>query len=119
LSFTRVYQAGHLVPSYQPEAAYEIFMRSLFNKDVATGEVAVSDQYKTNGTQDAWTPSDVLPAPKNECYTLNPDSCTEEEQAWLKDGTAIIKDWILVGHEKGGKRGGQQQVLQAEGMYEL
>lgn len=119
LSFTRVYQAGHLVPSYQPQAAYEIFMRSLFNKDVATGETAVSDQYKTNGTEDAWTPSDVLPAPKNECYTLNPDSCTEEEQAWLKDGTAIIKNWILVGREKGGKRGSQQQVLLAEGMYEL
>ncbi|KAI4717572.1 alpha/beta-hydrolase [Aureobasidium sp. EXF-10727] len=119
LSFTRVYQAGHLVPSYQPQAAYEIFMRSLFNKDVATGTIAVSDQYKTNGTEDAWTPSDVLPAPENECYTLNPDSCTEEEREWLKDGTAIVKNWILVGREKGGRRSGQQQVLAAKGMLEL
>ena len=119
LSFTRVYQAGHLVPSYQPQAAYEIFMRSLFNKDVATGTVAVSDQYKTNGSEDAWTPSDVLPAPKNECYTLNPETCTEEEQEWLKDGTAIIKNWILLGREKSDRRGGEQQVLSAEGMYEL
>ncbi|KAG9584854.1 secreted carboxypeptidase-like protein, partial [Aureobasidium melanogenum] len=119
LSFTRVYQAGHLVPSYQPQAAYEIFMRSLFNKDVATGTVAVTDQYKTDGPEDAWTPSDVLPAPKNECYTLNPESCTEEEQEWLKDGTAIIKNWILVGREKSGRRNGEQQVLGGEGMYEL
>jgi carboxypeptidase C (cathepsin A) len=38
LSFSRVYQAGHKVPSYQPETAYRMFMRALFNKDIATGE---------------------------------------------------------------------------------
>ncbi|THZ79123.1 alpha/beta-hydrolase [Aureobasidium pullulans] len=126
LSFTRVYQAGHLVPSYQPQAAYEIFMRSLFNRDVATGEIAVSADYGTEGREDGWTPSDVLPKPENECYVLNPGSCSEEEQGWLKDGTAIVKDWILVGREKGGKRGGHghgeqglQTVLAEEGMYEL
>ena len=37
----------------------------------------------------------------------------------LKDGTAIVKNWILIGREKSGRRSGQQQVLSTEGMYEL
>ncbi|KAF1352374.1 secreted carboxypeptidase-like protein [Delphinella strobiligena] len=101
LSFTRVYQAGHLVPSYQPETAYEIFMRSLLGKDIATGKAKLTDDYTTEGPPDTWwMKSEALPAPEGECYTLNPETCTEEQQEWLVDGTAIVKDWILVGREE-------------------
>lgn len=32
------------------------------------------------------------------CYTLDPlRQCTEEEVEWIRDGTAVVKDWILVG----------------------
>lgn len=102
LSFTRVYQAGHLVPSYQPEAAYEIFMRALFGRDIATGELGVTDEYQTEGPPDTWwMKSEVLPAPKGECYVLSPGTCSEEERGWLKNGTAVVKDWIVVGKEEG------------------
>lgn len=74
LSFTRVYQAEHLIPSYQPEAAYKIFMRALLGKDIATGSVdlhevaAKGGQYATNGPSDTWwMPSEILPAPQSEC----------------------------------------------------
>lgn len=36
LSYIRTYQAGHAIPSYQPEMAYKIFIRALFNLDIAT-----------------------------------------------------------------------------------
>ncbi|KAL1301770.1 hypothetical protein AAFC00_005968 [Neodothiora populina] len=99
-SFTRVYQAGHLVPSYQPEAAYEIFMRSLAGRDIATGTIKVTDEYATEGPADTWwMKSDVLPAPEVECYILAPESCTEEQRGWLKDGTAIVRDYIVIGRE--------------------
>ena len=69
LSFTRVYQAGHMVPSYQPEASYEIFMRALLGNDIATGTVdlqevaARGEQYATEGPGDTWwMKNDVLPA---------------------------------------------------------
>lgn len=115
LSFTRVYQAGHLVPSYQPEAAYKIFMRSLFNKDIATGKLdllgAHGEAYRTEGPKDTWgSMSDVLPAPEGQCYALDPSKCSEEEQEWLKDGTAVLKDWILMGREE--KKAG---LVQEEG----
>jgi len=37
-SFSRVYNAGHLVPAYQPEATYRIFERVLKGLSIATGE---------------------------------------------------------------------------------
>ncbi len=55
MSFTRVYQAGHMVPSYQPEAAYEIFMRALKGRDIATGTIDLQqvsksgEEYSTKG----------------------------------------------------------------------
>ncbi|KAK6394760.1 hypothetical protein LTR65_001552 [Meristemomyces frigidus] len=104
LSFTRVYQAGHLVPSYQPEAAYEIFMRALLGTDIATGTIdlhevaAKGEHYSTTGPSDTWwMPSEVLPSPENECYYLDIGRCTEEERQWIFDGTAIVKDWIVIG----------------------
>jgi carboxypeptidase C (cathepsin A) len=124
LSFTRVYQAGHLVPSYQPRAAYEVFVRSLFNRDVATGRVLVSADYKTSGPNDTWgSLSDVLPAPESQCYVLNPASCTEEQHEWLKAGTAVVKNWIVVGNDEGNKSGHEQQesrlVFSDDDMFEL
>lgn len=112
-SFARVYQAGHLVPSYQPEAAYEIFMRALGGRDIATGTEVVRDGYATKGPSDAWwMKSEVLPAPKGECYVLAPETCTDEQQKWLEDGSAIVKNYILVGREEGKTTGagGQNQI---------
>lgn len=104
LSFTRVYQAGHLVPSYQPQAAYEIFMRALFNRDIATGTVDLlsgEGVYATNGTRDTWwSLSDVLPQPEPECYIFSPGTCSKEQREWLRDGTAVVKDFIVIGVEK-------------------
>lgn len=106
LSFTRVYQAGHMIPSYQPEAAYRIFMRSITGKDIATGEVDLyeyasthKEQYSTSGPSDTWhMKNDVLPQPPRQCYILDiPSRCTAEEAGWIMDGTAIVKDWILIG----------------------
>lgn len=104
LSFTRVYQAGHMVPSYQPEAAWQIFQRAITHRDIATGAVDLhaAPEYATDGQRpSAWSASDVLPSPPHECYVLAAGMrCTEEELSWIRDGTAIIKDYILVGRQQ-------------------
>ncbi|KXJ89275.1 carboxypeptidase S1, partial [Microdochium bolleyi] len=53
-SFTRVFQAGHEVPRYQPAAAHEIFRRATFGLDIATGSATTSDEYSTTGPRDTW-----------------------------------------------------------------
>ena len=52
-SFTRIYEAGHEVPFYQPIAALAMFSRVLGNVDLATGEKVVKGSYETNGTVNA------------------------------------------------------------------
>ena len=106
-SFTRVFQAGHMVPSYQPEVSYELFMRALKGRDIATGTIdlrkaaAAGEQYSTEGPGDTWWRlNEVLPSPPRECYVWDIDRCTSEEVESIMDGTAIVKDWIVVGREE-------------------
>ncbi|KAK8139504.1 carboxypeptidase S1 [Apiospora sp. TS-2023a] len=49
-SFTRVYESGHMVPFYQPLAAFELFERAIGGRDVATGKTPVDTRYRTKGT---------------------------------------------------------------------
>ncbi|KAL0936069.1 carboxypeptidase s1 [Colletotrichum truncatum] len=97
-SFSRVYQAGHEVPSYQPVTAYEIFMRATFNRDIATGLIPVTDKLSTIGPKDIWHIKNVPPQrPEPTCYVLKPDTCTPEEWEKLENGTALVKDYFVIG----------------------
>ncbi|CZS87939.1 related to carboxypeptidase C (cathepsin A) [Rhynchosporium graminicola] len=96
-SFSRVLQAGHEVPWYQPEVSYNIFMRAIFNKDIATGILPVFDELATIGPSSTFHFKNTVPeAPEPRCYILNPDSCTPEQYAGVKDGTAIVRDFFAV-----------------------
>jgi carboxypeptidase C (cathepsin A) len=97
-SFTRVFQSGHEVPSYQPVAAYEIFQRATFGRDIATGLIPVFDELVTIGPRDTFFIKNVPPEmPEPKCYVAKPETCTEEMWAAVKNGSAIIKDWFVVG----------------------
>lgn len=52
-SFTRVYNAGHEVPYYQPEASLELFRRVLGDLAVSDGSVRVTPTYESEGTATA------------------------------------------------------------------
>ncbi|KEF59139.1 uncharacterized protein A1O9_03983 [Exophiala aquamarina CBS 119918] len=99
LSFSRVYESGHEVPSYQPETAYKIFHRALFNLDISTGEVdtAANGSYSTTGLADTWAfknedPPELLWV----CYSYDPTAtCTEDQMEALLNGSAVAADWIL------------------------
>ncbi|KAH9893796.1 carboxypeptidase S1-like protein B [Xylariomycetidae sp. FL2044] len=102
LSFSRVFQAGHEIPAYQPETAYQMFMRALFNLDIATGTVDTAapggePEYATEGPADTWAiknedPPDLL----HWCYLLDLGStCTEEQIESVVNGSAVIVDYII------------------------
>lgn len=101
LSFARVFQAGHEIPSYQPETAYRIFMRALFNKDISTGDQATytnGEAYSSEGPSDTWaTRNEDPPDPIHFCYILDPYTlCSDEQIQSIIDGSALIEDYIVV-----------------------
>jgi carboxypeptidase C (cathepsin A) len=60
-SFSRIFDAGHAVGTYQPETMYQIFMRSMFDKDVATGKKS-SYGYASTGPTSSLGIRNSLPA---------------------------------------------------------
>jgi hypothetical protein len=102
MSFSRVFDAGHAAGAYQPETVSKIFDRVMFDKDVATGSIDTSGtvllEYSSTGPQSSFGIKNILPeGPKNECYLWNVVvTCTEEEMVALRDGTAVVKDFVLV-----------------------
>ena len=74
-------------------------MRSLFNRDMATGLLPLFDGYKTVGPDNTWHIKNPTPErPEPVCYILNPETCIKEQYDGIKNGTAVIKDWTVVGY---------------------
>lgn len=100
LSFSRVYQAGHEIPSYQPETAYKMFMRALFNHDIATGEVdtAGKPDYSTEGPDSTWHLKNTPPPDLVRfCYLRDIDAtCTDDQWGAIVNGSATISNGIFV-----------------------
>jgi len=62
-SFTRVYEAGHEVPYYQPIAALALFNRTINNMDTATGTKKVTADLSTEGDAEATHTEPFVPLP--------------------------------------------------------
>jgi carboxypeptidase C (cathepsin A) len=62
-SFTRIYEAGHEVPYYQPVASLEHFRRVLRHLTISDGAQVVTDEYSTNGTAKATHTESFVPLP--------------------------------------------------------
>ncbi|KAL9094006.1 MAG: hypothetical protein Q9165_003676 [Trypethelium subeluteriae] len=106
-SFSRVYQAGHQLPAYQPQTALEIFQRAMFNKDIATGTILTwpidGSTYKTSGSSSTWHIKNIVPeSPRPTCYTYNARAtCTEEQLGKVLNGS-LIHDYVLIDNETAG-----------------
>jgi Serine carboxypeptidase len=92
--------AGHEIPSYQPETSYEIFMRAMTNRDIATGNVSTTEipTYSTTGTSSTWQIKNEVPdPPAPTCYVRAlRTSCTDDQIESVLNGTALIQDWIVI-----------------------
>ncbi|KAI4197600.1 MAG: hypothetical protein LQ350_005834 [Teloschistes chrysophthalmus] len=111
LSFARVFQAGHEVPSYQPETAYRIFTRAIFGMDIATGAINVNanQSYSTEGPSDSRATRQQPPENPygHQCYVLALGAtCSDKEIAMVEGGTAVVKNYILVNGNASSETGG-------------
>jgi hypothetical protein len=98
LSYIRIYHAGHSIPSYQPETAYKIFTRALFNLDIATGTQPTGT--RSNYTTTGRPVPDVQLEPNvgglSYCYTYAASSCYDWQVDMIQNGTAEICNWLFV-----------------------
>jgi carboxypeptidase D len=74
------------------------------DKDVATGEVSTKGcgkPYSTTGVDNIFSIKNDLPSPaKPECYFWDMlETCTKAQKLMFQNGTAIVKDFIMVGYE--------------------
>lgn len=98
LSFTRVFQSGHEVPSYQPAAAWAIFNRATFGLDIAEGLVQTTDDFATTGPKSTWDVKNAIPEqPVSRCNVLKLDSCSPDLLEKVKQGKVVVKDFFVVG----------------------
>ena len=61
LSFSRIYDAGHLVPAYQPETAFTVFSRVIEGTDVSLGNPADLSTHTSFGEANS-TQANIPPA---------------------------------------------------------
>lgn len=98
-SFTRVYQSGHEIPAYQPETAYQVFHRAMFDRDLATGRFSTAHdlEYTTEGMDYIWDVRGETPNPPEPvCYVLNlNNTCTTEQIESVVDGSAVVEDFVV------------------------
>jgi carboxypeptidase D len=75
----------------------------MFNRDVATGKVDTTAGkecgYATKGVASVAHVRNQVPVyPVSECYLWDIfETCTKGQTERLRNGTAVVKDWVVVG----------------------
>lgn len=96
LSFSRIYDAGHMVPAYQPETAFQVFARIISGTSVSTGEKIDISQYNTTGPANATHTTSIPSSPGATCWIRNvPDTCNDQQKKMLLDSKGAIINGVL------------------------
>ncbi|KAK4974057.1 hypothetical protein LTR66_011106 [Elasticomyces elasticus] len=93
LSFSRVYDAGHQVPFYQPETAFTLFTRIITGVNLSTGQkIDPLTVFQSTGTLNS-THNNTMPSttPKPTCWVRNAASCTQDQIMHIMAGEGVIK----------------------------
>jgi len=64
-SFTRIYEAGHEIPYYQPLASLAFFNRQNLGYSIADGTMMVTANYSTTGQANATHTEPFVPLPSS------------------------------------------------------
>lgn len=83
------------------------------NLDVATGKTSTTNPggnaniYSTTGRMDTWgVKNEPPPAPEPTCYVLAlGTTCSKDQIKGIVNGSAKIKDWVVVDGNQGGTNG--------------
>lgn len=105
LSFSRVYDAGHFVPYYQPETAFQVFARVILGTDLSTAADVDLATFVSNGTANATHTNDTPKQPKATCWVRNwNDSCSSSDTDSMKQGKGLVEHGIYYQDSKSVER---------------
>ncbi|KAL0256174.1 hypothetical protein SLS55_008566 [Diplodia seriata] len=96
LSFSRIYDAGHMVPAYQPETAFTLFTRIIEGMDLGTGKpIKDINTWYTHGPKNATHTNDAASytrtAASPTCWIRKiKDSCSSDQIADIKAGKGVV-----------------------------
>lgn len=95
LSFSRIYDAGHAAPAYQPETSFEIFARIMKGTSVSTGAAVDLSSYNTTGPANS-THTNTLPkSPAPTCWIRNiPETCTTDQKNKIVEQEGVVVNGI-------------------------
>jgi hypothetical protein len=88
LSFSHIFDAGHLVPMYQPETAFTVFTRVIKGVDVSMGRNVDLSTYVTEGVEDS-------------SVRRNEAGGGEAAVCWIRDVQGTCSETERMGIEKG------------------
>jgi carboxypeptidase C (cathepsin A) len=96
LSFSRIYDAGHLVPAYQPETAFTVFTRIIMGTDISLGEPIDLTKFSSSGTANSTYTNNVPDQVRPECYIRNIErSCSEEQEHKIRKGEGDVVNGVF------------------------
>lgn len=96
LSFSRIYDAGHLIPAYQPETAFTIFTRIIMGTGMSLGEPIDLNSYKSNGSANATYTSKAPDSAEPTCWIRNINgTCTDDQKNMILKGDGAVINGVL------------------------
>jgi carboxypeptidase C (cathepsin A) len=96
LSFSRIYDAGHLVPAYQPETAFTVFTRIIEGVDISLGISIDLSTFGTEGDANATQTNSAPPMQSPTCFVraVN-ETCNADQRNMLANGAGVIINGVL------------------------
>ncbi|KAL8961222.1 MAG: hypothetical protein Q9193_002194, partial [Seirophora villosa] len=114
LSFSRIYDAGHLIPAYQPETAFTVFTRIIMGTGMSLGEPIDLSTYSSNGTANATYTSRAPDSAKPTCWIRNINgTCTDEQKEMIMKGKGAVINGVLYDKASGWRVPGSSISVQA------
>jgi Serine carboxypeptidase len=96
LSFSRIYDAGHLVPAYQPETAFTVFTRIIQGVDISLGIAIDLSLFGTEGNANATQTNIAPPMLSPTCFirAVN-ETCNTDQKNMLANGAGVTINGVL------------------------
>lgn len=92
LSFSRIFDAGHMIPSYQAESAFVVFSRIIAGDDISMGQNVDLSTFSTQGPAKSLHKNKVPAQPQNTCWIRAIDeTCSKYEQDQIRRGLGVVE----------------------------